>query len=204
MTGVAAGLLGRRAILTELSPSAAFISNIYTQPIDILEYKNSANKILKEIINECGWMFKTKHTKNAMKIPSGKNPDFISESDIFVDINYVLWSDLLICPYCKNEYIFWDAAANKNNGKIKSKYLCTNCNSEITKSESGKAIENLYDTSLKKNIELRKQNPVLINYSLNGKRYLKKPDKFDFDIISKINAAEIPYNYPTNRMPEGD
>ena len=50
---------------------------------------------------------------------------------------------------------------------------------------------------------MAKQVPVLINYSVGDKRYEKKPDKEDLEIIKKINNTKIPYWYPTDELPEG-
>ena len=61
----------------------------------------------------------------------------------------------------------------------------------------------IYDKALKKNITMAKQVPVLINYSV-GKRYEKAPDEYDLDLLRRIDEMDIPYWYPTDRMPEGD
>ena len=50
---------------------------------------------------------------------------------------------------------------------------------------------------------LYKQNSVLINYSANGKRHEKIPDKYDLSTIKKIDESKIPYLFPTNELPDG-
>ena len=44
--------------------------------------------------------------------------------------------------------------------------------------------------------------PVLINYSIGKKKYEKKPDKFDLEILQKIQEMEIPSWFPTIDMLE--
>ena len=44
---------------------------------------------------------------------------------------------------------------------------------------------------------------MLINYLYAGKRYEKKPDEADLELLKKIDALTIPYPYPHNRMCEG-
>lgn len=61
MTGVAAQLLGRKAILSDLSPIATFIAYNYNNPVDIIAFEQEANRILKEVEEECGWMYETEH-----------------------------------------------------------------------------------------------------------------------------------------------
>jgi hypothetical protein len=45
--------------------------------------------------------------------------------------------------------------------------------------------------------------PVLINYSVGKKRFEKKPDEGDLDLIERIEGGRIPYWYPTDELPEG-
>jgi len=187
MTGVAARVSNRKAILCDLSPMASLISYNYNSPVNISQFQRESKKILKEVIEECGWMYETIHTDGKSK---GK-------------INYVAWSDVLICPYCKNEYIFWNAAVDDINVKIREDYACPNCSSKIKKNDCEKSRVSCFDSSIDEELIQTKQVPVLINYSFNGKRYEKKPDEFDLDLIKKIENDAIPYWYPTNKMPEG-
>jgi hypothetical protein len=103
MTGVAAGLLNRRAILCDLSPAATFIAYNYNTPVDVHEFEREAKRILAEVEEECGWMYETLHTDGKTK---GR-------------INYTVWSDVFVCPYCKNEYVFWDTAVDQGGRKGK-------------------------------------------------------------------------------------
>ena len=48
-------------------------------------------------------------------------------------INYTVWSDVFICPYCTGEIIFWDAAVDQEKGKVRDTFNCPSCGSEHTK-----------------------------------------------------------------------
>lgn len=188
MTGVAAQLLNRRAVLVDLSPAATFIAYNYNTPVDVEEFEKEANRILKEVEKECGWMYETLHTDGKTK---GR-------------INYTVWSDVFICPYCHNEYVFWHAAVDKEKGKVLKEYSCPECGAEITKTQCQRAKVTFYDQAIGQEVTQAKQVPVLINYSVGNKRFEKEPDNFDLDLIRKIEESAIPYWFPTNRMPEGD
>lgn len=184
MTGIGAQLLNRKAILCDLSPAATFISYNYNTSLDPLKFELEAKKILKEIENECSWMYETLHIDHKTM---GK-------------INYVVWSDVFICPYCKNEQVFWDLIEGRNDGEALKEYLCPNCNSTIKTNESEKLTVNYIDTIIDKKSDKVKQVPVLINYTVNNKKYDKTPDKFDIELINKIESSAIPYWYPMNPM----
>jgi len=188
MAGVAAQLLNRKAILSDLSPAATFIAYNYNTPVDVGQFEREAKRILAEVEKECGWMYETLHTDGKTK---GK-------------INYTVWSDVFICPYCNQEYVFWDAAVDKENGKVNDDYACPHCNANVTKRSCSRSLATYFDSAINQQVAQTKQAPVLINYSIGKKRYEKIPDKYDFDLINKINKSGIPYWFPTNTIGKGD
>ncbi|MDN5313451.1 MAG: hypothetical protein PWQ68_2425, partial [Thermoanaerobacteraceae bacterium] len=118
-------------------------------------------------------------------------------------INYTVWSDVFICPNCSGEIIFWDAAVDKESGKVMDEFNCPHCNAKVNKKNLEKAWVTKYDKAINETIRQVKQVPVLINYSVGRARYEKTPDEFDIKLIEKIEEMDIPYWYPTDRMPEG-
>lgn len=191
----------RKTILNDLSPAATFISYNYNTPVDVVEFEQEANRILNEVENECGWMYKTRYIEN------GKTVTDFSGKAITGKINYIVWSDVFICPNCGGEIIFWDVAVDKEAGKIKDTFKCKACGVQLKKRDIERAFETFYDSVINKTVRRAKQVPVLINYTAiiagKKKRFEKKPDKFDLKLIQKINDTPIPYWVPTDRMPEG-
>ncbi len=121
-------------------------------------------------------------------------------------INYTVWSDVFICPECAGEVVFWEAAVDKKAGKVQDKFPCPHCQAELTKRKMERAWSTKYDLALKKTIKQAKQVPVLINYTVPGVkgRFEKRPDEFDLALIDKIESSEIPYWFPTTKIPKGD
>ncbi|MCX7949791.1 MAG: DNA methyltransferase, partial [Treponemataceae bacterium] len=177
----------RRAVLNDLSPAATFIAYNYNTPVDVKAFEREARRILKEVEDECGWMYETLHTDGKTR---GK-------------INYTVWSDVFICPDCSGEVVFWDAAVDQAAGKVRDEFPCPHCGALLTKRRMDRAWVNKYDSALKQTIRQAKQVPVLINYTVQGKRADKRPDGFDLELIEKIEQSEIPYWFPTDRMMEG-
>ena len=176
----------RRAILNDLSPAATFIAYNYNTPVDVAVFENEAKRILAEVEAECGWMYETKHSDGCV----GK-------------INYTVWSDVFVCPECTREVIFWEAAVDKEAGKVQDDFSCPHCGARLTKRSMERAWVTKYDKAIDQTVRQAKQVPVLINYSVGKKRHEKAPDSFDLALIEKIEGMEIPYWFPTERMPEG-
>jgi 16S rRNA G966 N2-methylase RsmD len=177
----------RRAVLNDLSPAATFIAYNYNTPVDVNTFEREAKRILKEVEDECGWMYETLHTDGKTK---GR-------------INYTVWSDVFICPDCSREVVFWDAAVDHEAGKVQDEFPCPHCGAMLTKRRMERAWVSKYDSALKRTIRQAKQVPVLINYTVGGKRAEKKPDDFDLALIEKIENSEIPYWFPTAELPDG-
>lgn len=177
----------RHAVLGDLSPVASFIAYNYNTPVNAKRFELEAKKILSEVEKECGWMYETRHTDGSI----GK-------------INYVVWSDVFICPDCGGEIVFYDAAVDKEKGEVKEEFACSNCGAKHTKKQVSKAMQTVFDKAMNKTIQQSKTVPVLIQYvDAKGKKHEKKPDDFDFELIKKIENTDIPYWFPKDVMCEG-
>jgi len=185
----------RKTILNDLSPAATFIAYNYNTPIDVVAFEKEAKHILKEVENECGWMYETNHRLTQMG----------TDDRVKGKINYTVWSDVFICPECTGEVVFWDAAMDKDTGKVKDTFPCPHCKTELTKRKMGRAWTTKFDKALNDTVRQAKQVPVLINYTVPGikDRFEKAPDDFDLALIQKIENSDIPYWFPTEELPDG-
>lgn len=176
----------RRAIGGDLSPVASFIDYNYNTPIDIDDFQSQTNSIISIVEKECGWMYETKHKDGKI----GK-------------INYTVWSEVFICPNCSSEIIFYEVAIDEKTSSVRDEFICGNCKSVQNKGSVDKAFITIYDKQINESIRQIKTVPVLLSYHVGTKKYFKKPDKNDLNVIERITESEIPYWFPTDRMPEG-
>lgn len=219
----------RRAVLNDLSPAATFIAYNYNTPVDVQAFEREAKRILTEVEEECGWMYRTLCAASssteqrglsdewAGKLRSCKTVEEIRsllspQSSILGTANYTVWSDVFICPECTQEVVFWEAAVDKEAGKVHDEFPCPHCSAKLTKRTMDRAWVTKNDPYITQSSSLipqssiirqAKQVPVLINYTVNRRRYEKAPDAFDLALIEKIEELDIPYWFPTDRMPEG-
>jgi DNA modification methylase len=200
----------RRAVLNDLSPAATFIAYNYNTPVDVQAFERKAKRILKEVEEECGWMYQTlhsstkdtkRHEEEIRKVILGETscPSWITLGKI----NYTVWSDVFVCPDCTREVVFWEAAVDKKAGSVKDEFPCPHCGAMLTKRRMEWAWVSKYDKAIGQTIRQAKQVPVIINYTVAGKRAEKTPDAFDWALIEKIENSDIPYWFPTDRMMEG-
>ena len=125
------------------------------------EFSKEAELIIEKAKEECAWMYET------------NTPDMKYAGVI----NYTVWSDVFICPNCGHEIIFYDVAVEPDSGKVSEEFSCNSCGALLKKKDCTVAITPYYDSSLKKNLQMVKQKPVLINYQYGKNKYFKKNRK---------------------------
>lgn len=187
MTGVAAQLNNRRAILSDLSPIASYITRCFNSHIPQATFIEKVKSILLKAQAELSYLFETKHT-------NGQN----------AKINYVVWSEVLISPYNKEEFIYYNIAYDRNNGELLDVFKCPFTDGEIIKKECPKAYIEVFDDVLKRKVKQVKLVPVLINYTANGKTFDKEPDGEDLEVLEDVQQSKIPYWFPTDEIPKGE
>ncbi len=97
MTGVAALGLERAAILSDLSPAAAFIAHNLCSPIDPDAYRDAVAAVLAELKPLEHRLYDTTCRTCGRATP----------------MLYTVWSYGLICSSCEHEFIFWDVGRDE-------------------------------------------------------------------------------------------
>jgi len=185
----------RKALLNDLSPAATFIAYNYTTPVNLTTFERETKLILEKFEKEMNWLWQTVHTDGHT---TGK-------------INYVVWSDIYSCSECSNEFIYYDQAFTEKDGKIEftPEFECPSCKGMVSKNpkkksfaqKPGRVWDTGYDTLINKAVKKTKQVPVIINYSINTKRYIKRVDSGDLDLINDVFDIK---NIPIAGIREGD
>lgn len=186
----------RKTILNDLSPIATFIASNYNNPVKHKDFEENALSILNEVQKECSWMFTTTHVQNNT-IVSNSNGEPIKGK-----IDYTVYSDVFECPNCTEEIIFTDVALNQDDGSVKKEFKCKKCKTILTKNKLKRIFLQKIDAE-GNIVNLAKQTPVLIHYSIGKQKFTKEPSNEDISLINKIEDMEIPYWFPKDIIPNG-
>lgn len=179
---------GRRyAIINDISPAAQYIAYNYNNEISSYEEVVQSQHMVQEIESEFNWMYETNHDAAGNK----------------GQINYVVWSDVFICPQCGKDIVFWDAAVNVTSKSVSESFSCKNCGANIKKRDCDNSMVQYLDSNSGDVCTISKQVPVLISYTYDSKRYEKKPDAYDLNLIDNINNISVKNWYPLDRMCDG-
>lgn len=174
MTGIATQMTGRRAVMVDLSPAATFIAYNYNTVVDSNDLINVAKYILKQLENECDWLY----------VVPGKYGD----KNI---INYIIWSEVFECPYCNGQLKYWDIAVDDQQRLLDEIESCPLCGANISKKE---LIREKDETG--KGLVV----PVYINLKSSRERYSQSITQELEILLKEIDTNEIPYWYPSTKM----
>ena len=124
MTGVAAMMSGRHAILCDISPACIHIARNYTTPVEPRVLEAAWREVRQKVEPEISPLYKTKCHRCG-------NPN--------AKIANVILSDVLRCPRCSAEVLYagdgrWE---EMQEGKKFKKIKCANCKIEFTKANAG-------------------------------------------------------------------
>ncbi|HDQ73857.1 MAG TPA: DNA methylase [Chloroflexi bacterium] len=199
----------RKAVLVDLSPAATFIAHNYNTPVDTPTFRREAQRILDEVQEEIGWMYETRHD------PSGENSSEVGgarhgapvrrvETEhgqrVRGRISYTVWSEILICPQCSGEVIFYEAALDED-GRVKKTFECRHCGAAVTKNSLERHYVTQFDPVLGRPVRTLKRMPVMIEYKVGRTKYQKRPDEHDLEIIERVEALPMPVGFPTKEIP---
>lgn len=174
----------RRAILTDLSPVATFISANYNIPVDVQAFREIGTAILSRLWDQIGSMYETAHPKSRTK----------------ARINFTLWSEVFRCQHCGSEVVFLEEGFDEESKKVKDDFPCPKCSATLTKRSMERIVETRFDPALKKSFSATKRKPILINYSVAGTKHEKKLDDQDQALIDRLQDQKLENWFPTDRM----
>jgi DNA modification methylase len=108
MTGVAARMTGRHAVLSDLSPAAVHIARGYAATINPGDIQYRARTLLEGLAGLEEELYGT-------ACPTCGHPG---------RVEYTVWSDVYRCPACHRDLLFWDAALDHTTGQIAREVAC--------------------------------------------------------------------------------
>lgn len=177
----------RHAIQSDISPVASLICANYNSPLTDPDILDRIESIIEEVEEQLGWLYKTKDSSGFTR-----------------DLNYMVWSDVFICPNCGEKIVFYNAAVDPKTGLVSEEFKCPRCGSIHTKQSVEKSMIAEYDSILNETISIQEKVPVLVNYSTGKRSSFNKPvSEEDLQIVKKAEEMAAKLSVPHERMIEG-
>ena len=109
MTGVAAVLTGRHAVLSDLSPAAVHIARNYVAPCDPEAFTRAAARVMERVRPTLSWLYETGTPATRSRV------------------EYTVWSDVFRCRHCGADIVYWEGARDANTGAVTDEVSCAAC-----------------------------------------------------------------------------
>lgn len=177
----------RAAILNDLGPAATFIAANYLEPLDERVFAKAGRAILDEVESELGWMYETRHIDGR----TGR-------------IEFTVWSEVFTCPSCGATIEFVREALDPETKGVRDSFPCPSCATVLNKGSLDRSFETIGDPATGEPWKRIRLVPVLISYTLGGKRFEKIPDESDLGAVRRIASLPLPPEVPRARFPIED
>ena len=178
---------GKRLIISnDLSPAAYHIAKGYTTRVDPARFLKVAMAAVDDVEDDLA-------------------PLYCHNGERF---NYAVWSDVLACPNCQQEFDYWTGAVNytpeAHLGSVSETLKCPACSSTFRSGEIGnRAWTTFTDSVTFEPIRQAKQVPILLNYSDSRGRHERFANTDDIAHINNIQSQPIPFPVPVVPLPKG-
>ena len=119
-------------------------------------------------------------------------------------LRYIIWTDLLICPNCKNSASYADVAISYNPISFIDECTCHHCGASFKPELAERVLTDIFDPILGETINCKNRIPFKI-YGTTGKRkwcrYATEDDYIQYqNMIKSLNYS----NVPKDRIKWGD
>ncbi len=175
MTGLAARLSGRRAILFDLSPAATAIAAGYNLPVSRDDLQSAAVELINNLKAQCAWLY---------EVP-------MQGSMLPAIVDYVIWSEQYRCPNCQAEFLFADIGFDFKNGNPVEILHCPACDAQIDSNHLERCLDHTGKTI---------EKPVRVKYLSRKRAPERMPAAQDLDLLARIEAEPLPFLVPEDWM----
>jgi len=173
MTGVAAALMGRRAILNDLSTAAAHLAWNHTHTCngDVLE--SAFNRVASSVESDFERYYAT-----------------VDENGTPAMIRWTLWSTRHQCPQCNENFLLWDTI-DRMSGRLGRKTTCPRCCHEAERRRF-KVVENVPAwIAFDRSDGSRGERPATIQDIVDTRRFSEEIDELPFPDVSLGSDREM-------------
>ena len=179
MTGVAAAMTGRRAILRDIAVVSAHLAYNHTRPCDPAALKRSWKAFYDKLRPTFASIYRVPLEHHGQCHLPG------TEASADGYAHYILWSEKYECPHCQKHFTLYEAI-DQTTGRVGNEVDCPKCGEEVQRQRlRAIAVE-----------------PVLINYETSSQkgRQQRAPIDADLEHIRGFTRETVAGWYPSVSM----
>lgn len=180
----------RTAVIYELGCIGSFIASVMCNPPDPAQFAKEASELVKAAYEKLGPLLTVEDEHGQQGT-----------------LRHAIWSEVLVCPKCKGEHSFWEAAVQETPLRLRAAdelYACPHCRAQVSVGICERATESVFDPLLKTSIKQRKRVPVRV-YGKTGSRKWQRPvTAADHATLQTVDSYPVPQTVPVAELRLGD
>ncbi len=177
----------RNAVLSELGTYASFASKTITSKVKSSEFKQTVDDFVTRADEEIGDLYKTLDPEGNLGI-----------------IRYVIWSEVIVCPNCGHEMLYFDQGTKRNPVEFLKEIECPKCKKKHNVDDYSFATEKYQDPILNCSTVRKKRVPAWIYGTTNGKNWDRKATSQDKKTFGRIEHKLLEYRGTAKRIKWGE
>jgi len=176
----------RVAHLYEIGALGSFVSGTLCSKINPELFIEAARELVSRAQSKLGWMYSAKDSNGT----DGQ-------------LRFVVWSDVISCPFCGHEATYWDIAIARNPLRLKKEHTCGSCAGKSLLSQ-WKHCDSKERDALGCRVDSRMRVPVCVHGQTGRSKWTRPVCKSDLQLLSRIAKMDISDEVPNLRLKWGD
>ena len=152
----------------------SFAAKTLANRLNAKEFRCAVDNFVQQAEMELGQYYKTKDVKGNEGV-----------------VRHIILSEVLICPECDKELSYFENGTKRNPVQFTKTITCPHCGKTHDTDTFKPALENIYDSLLKKEIVRKKREPVWVYGTTNGKNWDRKVNDEDRVLIKMLEEQEF-------------
>lgn len=166
----------RNSVLYDISEYGTFAADVMASKPSAEEFRKAATELISRCKSADGWMYEA-------ECPNGQ-PGFI---------RHVIWTSVLVCPECGNEFNFSDGMVTDIPFAIKQTGTCPHCGAAVNSASCEYSVRTTDDKLIGKSITQRLRIPAFVYGStVDGQKWKRPSSEKDLQLIDAIEALDYP------------
>jgi len=168
----------RTAHLFEIGTLGSFVSETLCHPPSADEFLAVVDEFCRQAEARIGWIYEAKDTSGQLGV-----------------LRHAIWTDILICPYCKTEISLWDASVRTKPLVMADSFHCETCCSQVAIDACERATEMVADAF--GHTHLAKKRVLARVHGRTGKtKWQRPPSDEDHRLLSAVSTTKLPTSAP--------
>ena len=178
----------RNAVLYDISEFGTFAARVMASKPRAEEFRKAAIDLIGRCKSADGWMYEA-------ECPKGQTGF----------IRHVIWTSVLVCPECGNEFNFSDGMVSDAPFAIKSTGFCPHCGAIVSSASCEYSEQTINDKLIGGNITQRLRKPAFVYGStVDGQKWKRPANEKDCQLIEAVDALDYPCYTTPKKIEWGD